>query len=143
MPISYNEQTTLTCPSCGQGFESEVWTIVDATERPDLAQALRNGVLDVVTCPYCAYSGVASAPLLFHDGARRRVYFAAPADVEERRWREQAEDLLHKLVGSLPEEARRSYLGDIQIEDGVAGVQRALLRQQRGKRIREQAASNT
>ena len=143
MPISYNEQTTLTCPSCGKDFEAEVWTIVDAIERPDLAQALRDGTLDVVTCPYCSYSSMAGAPLLFHDGERRRVYFAAPMDIDERMWRQQAEDLLYVLVGSLPEEARQAYLGDVQIEEGVAGVRRALLKQQRGKRIREQAGPNS
>src|SRR5207244_12335553 len=44
--------------------------------------------------------------------------------------REQAQSLLYLLVGSLPEEQRRPYLGDVQIEQEVEGVRRAVLRRQ-------------
>lgn len=130
MSISYGENAALTCPSCGQNFESEVWMLVDAEERPDLAHALREGTLNLVTCPHCAYHGPAAAPLLFHDPAQRRIYFAAPPGTEEHEWREQAQSLLYVLLNSLPEEARRPYLGDVQVEQEIEGVRRAVLRRQ-------------
>src|SRR5438876_3504931 len=119
MAISYSENVTLTCPSCQKNFASEVWMLVDAAERPELAQALRDGTLNLVTCPHCDYHGPAGAPLLFHDPANQRVYFAAPPASEEYEWREQVQSLLYLLVGGLPEEQRRPYLGDVQVEQEV------------------------
>jgi hypothetical protein len=139
MPRSYSENTSLTCPSCGREFTAEIWMLVDAAERSDLADALREGMLNVVACPHCDYSGPAGAPLLFHDPANRRVYFAAPSDGAEHEWREQAQSLLYLLVGSLPEEERRPYLGDVQVEQEVEGVRRALLRRQGSRRGPAQA----
>jgi hypothetical protein len=139
MPISYSENTSLTCPACGQDFAAEIWMLVDAAERPDLAEALREGTLNMVACPHCDYSGPAGAPLLFHDPANRRVYFAAPSDAAEHEWREQAQSLLYVLVGSLPEAERHAYLGDVQVEQEVEGVRRAVLRRQGSRRGSAQA----
>lgn len=140
MPISYSELAQLTCPACGKDFEAEVWTLVDAAERPDLAQALRDGTLDQVICPHCGHAGASGAPLLFHDPERRRVYFAAPANVPEHAWHERAQELLYLLVGSLPEEAWLPYLGDVQVEQEVEGVRRAVLRRSRGPAPQHHAA---
>lgn len=134
MAISYSENATLTCPSCGQQFAAEVWMLVDAEEQPELAHALREGTLNVVTCPHCGHRGPAGAPLLFHDPANRRVYFAAPPGAAEHELREQVQSLLYLLIGSLPMEARHPYLGDVQVEQDVAGVRRAVLRQQGARR---------
>jgi hypothetical protein len=108
--------------------------LIDAGERPDLAHELREGTLNVVSCPHCGYHGPAGAALLFHDPANRRVYFAAPPGTEEHEWREQAQALLYLLVDNLPEEARRPYLGDVQVEQEIAGVQRAILRREGARR---------
>ena len=45
--------------------------------------------------------------------------------------RERAQELLYQLVGSLPEDERRPYLGDVQVEQELDGVRRALLRHDR------------
>src|SRR5439155_24125915 len=124
MPLSYSESTILTCPSCRQAFTSEVWMLVDAAERPDLAEALRDGTLNVVACPHCGSSGPAGAALLFHDGANRRVYFAAPPDSEEYEWREQAQPRRSLLVGGLPEEQRPPYPGEVQVGQRAEGWRR-------------------
>src|SRR5512138_747865 len=131
MPISHSEYIDLTCPSCGARFETEAWTLIDAAERSDLAQALREGSLNVATCPKCGAPSPAGAALLLHDPAGRRVYFAVPPNVGEHVWRERAQELLYQLVGSLPEDERRPYLGDVQVEQELDGVRRALLRNDR------------
>jgi hypothetical protein len=141
MPISYSELAQLTCPACGKDFEADVWALVDAAERPDLAEALRDDTLDQVVCPHCGHAGSSGAPLLFHDPERRRVYFAAPADVPEHAWHERAQELLYLLVGSLPEAACLPYLGDVQVEQEVAGVRRAWLRRSRGPAPQPRAAA--
>jgi hypothetical protein len=142
MPISYTENVTLTCPACHANFSADVWTLIDAVERPELAAELRDGTLNSVVCPQCGQPQTAGAPLLFHDPANRRVYFAVPPETEEHRWREQAQTLLYALVGSLSEEDRRPYLGDVQVEHELDGVRRAVLRRDRlrGRSASAQAA---
>lgn len=133
MAISANEQINLTCVACAQPFTTEAWSTVDTGERPDLAQALLDGNLNVAPCPDCDASNQAQIALLFHDSERRRVYFAVPAGSAEHRWREQAQALLYALVAELPEEARLPYLGDVQVEQEIAGVRRSVLRRQRAR----------
>ncbi len=133
MPLSYSEKTKLNCPACGKGFAAEVWTLVDAAERPDLAEALRAGELNLVGCPHCGDHSPAVAPLLFHDGASRRVYFAAPPEAAEYVLREQAQSLIYRLMAGIPEEGHHPYLGDVQVEQGIEGVRRAMLRRQRAR----------
>ena len=71
-----------------------------------------------------------------------------PPDVREHIWRERAQELLYMLVSTLPEDQRRPYLGDVQVEQELDGVRRALLRNDRrrggrgpGTGEREQEAS--
>ncbi|MEO7912644.1 MAG: CpXC domain-containing protein [Roseiflexaceae bacterium] len=140
MPISQSDYIGLACPACGAHFEADAWTLVDAAERSDLAQALRDGSLNVATCPKCGVQTAAGAALLFHDPAGRRVYFAVPPNVDEYVWRERAQELHHQLVASLPEDERRPYLADVQVEQELDGVRRALLRHDRRRGARAQAA---
>lgn len=144
MTISYAEPIRLTCSHCGRPFDAEVWTLIDRAERPDLHDAMLADTLNVVTCPHCGERGPAGGPLLLHDPAARRVYFAVPDDVAEPIWRDHAQALLYALVGALPEEAHLPYLGDVQVEWGITGVKRALARNQRrdsGVRRREAPAA--
>lgn len=139
MPISHAELASLTCPQCRTQFDAEIWTLLDTAERPDLAEQLLNSTLNIVTCPHCAHQEDAGGPLLVHDPGGRRVYFAAPDGAAEHLWREQAQTLLYVLVGSLPEEARQPYLGDVQVEVEAAGVRRAM--QRRGRRFAARPAT--
>lgn len=131
MSISFSEQLQLTCFACGTAFSADAWVLVDAAEHPELAADLRAGTLNIVVCPSCGQQQPAGAPLLFHDGINRRVYFAVPPAVEEHLWREQAQELLRALVSSLPEDQRRAYLGDVQVDQELDGVRRAVLRRDR------------
>lgn len=142
MPISYSEYIGLTCPACGARFEADAWTLVDTAERSDLAQALREGALNLIACPKCGAETAAGVALLLHDPAGRRVYFAVPPDVGEHIWRERAQELLYQLVNSLPEDQRRPYLGDVQVEQELDGVRRALLRNDRRRGARAQATGD-
>jgi hypothetical protein len=126
MAVSFAENARLTCPACANRFDADVWTLVDSTERPDLLAALRDGSLNLVTCPRCGLAGPAGAPLLLHDPQDRQVYFASPPGASEYEVREQAQALLYVLVGSLPEEARLPYIGDVQVEQELEGVRRAV-----------------
>ena len=143
MSISQSDSIELTCPACGARFETDAWTLVDAAERSDLAQTLRDGSLNMATCPKCGVQTAAGTALLFHDPGGRRVYFAVPPDVGEYVWRERAQELHRQLVASLPEDERRPYLGDVQVEQELDGVRRALLRNDRRRRPGKPADKQT
>jgi len=143
MSISQSDSIDLTCPACGARFETDAWTLVDAAERSDLAQTLRDGSLNMATCPKCGVQTAAGTALLFHDPGGRRVYFAVPPDVGEYVWRERAQELHRQLVASLPEDERLPYLGDVQVEQELDGVRRALLRNDRRRRPGKPADKQT
>ncbi|RRR65751.1 MAG: hypothetical protein EI684_22220 [Candidatus Viridilinea halotolerans] len=136
MPIAYQEQSQLTCPACGAAFTAALWLILDAQEEPEAVEALLREELNLVTCTACGQRGPAAAPLLFHDALARRVIFAPTPGAAEHAWREQARALHAMLVAALPEDARRPYLGDVDIAQDLAGVahllRRAAQRRQRG-----------
>lgn len=143
MTVSFSEHAALICPNCRANFSAEIWLILDAQEQPDQVAALRQERLNLVTCPHCGYTGPAGAPLLFHDGAARCVIFAAAPGAAEHEWRDQARDLHALLVGSIPVDQRRAYLGDVQIAQDLSGIAHILGkagRRQGDARARERAA---
>ncbi|HEY1011833.1 MAG TPA: CpXC domain-containing protein, partial [Herpetosiphonaceae bacterium] len=126
MAISFSQPYELVCPACQQPFSHETWVIVDAEERPDLAQAVREVSLHDTSCPHCGQSGVVDAPLLYHDRLARAVLFGAPRGLAEDEWQELAQGLLWALIGALPREAQLPYLGEVQAEAGLGGVAAAV-----------------
>ena len=126
MPISFSQPYELVCPTCTTPFATDAWVLVDAEERPDLVAALRDLTLHDLHCPNCGQKGVVAAPLLYHDRAARAVLFAVPPEADEAEWREIAQGLLWMLIGALPREQQMPYLGEVQAEDGLAGVVTAL-----------------
>ena len=126
MPISYSQPYELVCPTCQTPFVAEAWLIVDAEERPDLVQAIRDVTLHDTRCPSCGQTGVVPAPVLLHDRRARAVLFGVPYEMPEAEWNELAQGLLWMLIGALPREDQLPYLGNVQAEAGVAGVAEAL-----------------
>lgn len=138
MAISSSEHTNITCPACGEGFIAELWVLVDTAERPELRDALLAGTLNQVQCTACSTQVQADLPLLVHDPATRRVYFAAPAAMEEHAWHERAQELLYALGERLPEDQHPAYLNDVDIAQDVEGLRRAVQRRSRRGAKREQ-----
>lgn len=126
MPISFSQPYELVCPNCDTPFSAEMWVLVDAAERPDLAARVADVSLHDTACPNCGQGGVAPAPLLYHDRAARAVIFGVPRGTAEDEWREIAQGLLWMLIGALPQEQQLPYLGEVQAEDGLAGVASAI-----------------
>lgn len=122
MPISYAEPVSLTCPRCQRPFINDTFIIVDGVERPDLVGRILEDTLHDARCPSCEQVGRVPAPLLYHDGRNARVLLGVPPGMPEAEWREVGQTLLWTLIGTLPEQARLPYLGDVQAEAGVSGV---------------------
>ncbi len=131
MAISYTQELHYSCPACGAVMACEAWVLIDTHERSDLRQALLDNDLNTSACINCQAVSAPDGPLLLHEAATQQVYFAVPASVGEHAWREYAQELLHALLQALPEEQHLSYLGDVQIEQGLDGVRSALTRRSR------------
>lgn len=130
MTISYAEAVPLTCPRCGTAFTNDTPIIVDGGERPDLVARILDDTLHDTLCPNCGQAGRVPAPLLYHDGTHGRVLLGVPPDMPEAEWREIGQTLLWTLIGALPEAQRLPYLGDVQAEQGPAGVAQVIEREQ-------------
>lgn len=143
MTISYSQELRYTCSTCHSSLVNTVWMLVDTQERPDLHQALLDDTLNMHTCANCQSVSAPDGPLLLHDGGARQVYFAVPDAMPEHTWREYAQDLLRHLLQALPEEQHLPYIGDVQLEQGLAGVRRSILRHARRTKRRQPASQSS
>jgi len=64
--MSLANKWALSCRSCKLTFEATVWRSVN-THSAELAEAFRDGTLNVVTCPRCGTSVFVPAPVLYND----------------------------------------------------------------------------
>jgi tetratricopeptide (TPR) repeat protein len=123
MPHSFSQTASLTCPQCGRAFSAEVWLIVDADERPDMAERIRAGTLHDVTCPHCGHQGQVDAPLLLlRPGATPPLLFSPAQGTTPEEDRQQAAG----LVGLLQERSGPAWR-DEWLAQGLPGVPRPLL----------------
>lgn len=129
---SHSEKVAVTCGSCGEKFEVEVWFIIDAVERPDLRQELFEERLNIVSCPRCHEEGVLDVPVLYHDPEREFLFFALPArdlgEADEAELRELLSTILSFLLQSIPEEERKPYLNTIRVVRGLPALAMAVQR---------------
>lgn len=101
MTHSHGEHRNLTCPECGQAFETEVWLIVDTEEQPSLARRIEEGSLHQWACPHCGHQGEEDAPiLLYRPGEDPPLPFSPAQETSQKGNRERAA----ALVGQLCEE---------------------------------------
>ncbi len=125
--LSFAETLQLDCPRCHTPFSAETWIIIDGHERPDLVGQILDETLHQVRCPSCGQGGAVPATLLYHDAAAERVLLAVPPNMPKSEWREAGQTLLWSLIGALPTQARRPYLGDVQAEAGLAGIAQVIV----------------
>ncbi|GAC1543394.1 MAG: hypothetical protein NVS4B8_00430 [Herpetosiphon sp.] len=100
--------------------------IVDATERPDLVEAIRAETLQIVRCPNCGTEHPLDAPTLYHDGTLETFIFAAQEQADTKHNEDMARQLAAQLLEALPPEERGSYLDHARIVVGIDGLRRAL-----------------
>ncbi|OQY87503.1 MAG: hypothetical protein B6D41_11635, partial [Chloroflexi bacterium UTCFX4] len=96
MPLSFSQNTALTCSQCHTPFNAELWLIVDAGERPDLAARCRDGSIHVVACR-SGHRGMLGAPLLYHDRAKQQLFLAYPDGMSEQQVQETGAQLVQQL----------------------------------------------
>ncbi|NJO05269.1 MAG: hypothetical protein HC876_06940 [Chloroflexaceae bacterium] len=113
MPISSAPQTVqITCPNCRQPYQTQVFSLVDVTQHPELKRALMAGQINVAVCPNCGFVSMLGTPLAYHDAAKQLflVYIPSelglPAEMQER----FIGDVTTLSMQSLPEQASKSHL---------------------------------
>jgi len=103
---------SMKCPNCGMPVTVQVQSIVDGGRQPELKQKLMEGRLNSFSCPACQYSGMMSAPLLYHDGDNEflGVFVPHQANIGEPNRQKLIGELTTTLMNSLPPEQRKGYL---------------------------------
>ena len=98
MAHSFAQSTTINCPNCKQEYDIILWMIIDANERPDLIDKIKDGSLHTATCPHCGKEISFDLPLLlfFADREPHLVF-----SLQERTTREQDEQALAQLLSIL------------------------------------------
>ncbi len=120
---SHAETAALPCRACGVVYESQVWIIVDAAERPDLLARVRAGALHDTTCPGCGHTATINAPLLLYRPGAAPALLFSPARGNTR---EQDEEQAQALVG-MYREAMGNEWRDEWLARGLTGVAREAL----------------
>lgn len=126
MERSFAQPIDLTCVGCGQPFTSDIWLIVDATERPDLVARISDESIHVVTCPHCGTPHVVEAPLLFHDGASQTLIFTPQEHRTTAESQEAARQLGQFLISRIPVVQRQPYLATAQVATSKEELRRAI-----------------
>ncbi|MBI4671712.1 MAG: hypothetical protein HY741_08610, partial [Chloroflexi bacterium] len=100
MSLSFSQTASLTCTQCKSPFHAEIWLIVDAGERPDLAARCHDGSIHVVACPN-GHRIMPLAPLLYHDRAKQQLFLGYPQGMSEQQVQETGAQLVQQLRGQL------------------------------------------
>ncbi|MFZ0133457.1 MAG: CpXC domain-containing protein [Desulfobacterales bacterium] len=113
MKRSFSQPVTLSCPRCQRPAAIKVWLIVDASERPDLVDRIRDGSLRLLRCDHCGHEKKLDAPLLLHDPDRRRVFFIPPAADSEKKARKMGTVMLRQLAEAF--DTPPDYFNDVRV----------------------------
>ena len=66
MPNSYSAEIDYSCESCGKETTVQTWLIIDAAEKPDLIEQVKNETLHKLDCPGCGEPIPLDPPLLLY-----------------------------------------------------------------------------
>ncbi|MHB9154155.1 MAG: CpXC domain-containing protein [Endomicrobiales bacterium] len=80
--MSLRKLEEIRCP-CGEAFEAELWSAINAAEDPELKEALECGEINVVCCPSCSEIFYAEHFLLYHDSTIELLAFVYPSSFAE------------------------------------------------------------
>lgn len=71
----------LKCPKCGETFDAEYWSVIDAGSAPELREAACGGELNLLSCPECKAMFYHDTNLIYLDSAIGLLVFVfAPGD---------------------------------------------------------------
>lgn len=117
--VSLPQYLETACVRCHSTYRPELYVIVDAEERPDLVQRIKDGVIHCAICPHCGVVMSFGLPLLvYRRGAAVPVMYSPVAIATPEQREEHALMLLQLLSRQLGAE------WDDQLTRGVYHVER-------------------
>lgn len=101
----------ITCPNCGNQYQTPVRSIIDVGQQPQLRQAFLSGQLNLAVCPKCHTGGMLEVPLVYHDPGAEflAVYFPQQLNIPEMEKQRMIGDLTQSLMRTLLPEQRKGY----------------------------------
>ena len=101
----------ITCPNCGNTYQTPVRSIIDVGQNPQLRQAFLAGQINMAVCPKCSTGGTLEVPLVYHDPAAEflAVYFPPQLQLPEMERQKMIGELTQTLMRGLPSEQRKGY----------------------------------
>jgi len=68
---------------CGETFEAELWSSINAVVSPELRETLVSGEINVVVCPKCRQLFYVEHFLIYHDSPNELLAFVFPTSFED------------------------------------------------------------
>lgn len=101
----------ITCPNCGNRYESPVISLIDVGAHPELRSYFLSGQLNVAICPKCQTPVMLEVPLVYHDPKAEflAIYFPQQLGVPELEKQKMIGEVTQSLMNSLPPEQRKGY----------------------------------
>ena len=66
------------CPSCGESFDADFWTVVRGDRDHEVRELILNGEFDILMCPKCSVMFQHEEPFLYLDPSRDLLAFVMP-----------------------------------------------------------------
>lgn len=110
------------CPSCSHAQVHDLWVLVDATERPDLADLCAKAALHEVVCVRCSRRFSPDSHVLFHDEEKKLLVLAAPLSTTSEQDRKANQRLHSYLLARMGKGVKRAYLETTRVTPGLAGL---------------------
>lgn len=104
-------QIPITCPNCGNHYESPVISLVDVGAYPELRSYFLSGQLNVAVCPKCQTPVMLEVPLVYHDPRAEflAIYFPQQLNIPELEKQKMIGEVTQSLMRGLPPEQRKGY----------------------------------
>jgi hypothetical protein len=103
--------TQVKCPRCNITFATQVRTIIDVGEEPELKEQFLRGQLNYARCPQCGGGGLLNTALVYHDPTKELLITYVPAELNMPA--DQQEQFVGSLVNAVmnarPPEERKAY----------------------------------
>ncbi len=106
------QRISVACPYCRTPVTADLYTIIDATQDPEIKRRFLAGRLNVASCPSCQRTFQIGGALMYHDGNKELLALFLPpeANISHQDRQRIIGDLTRRTMDSLPPEQRRAYL---------------------------------
>jgi hypothetical protein len=101
-------QKTVTCTSCMQATNINIYSYIDATQDVEGKTLLVTGRLNSAYCPNCGAENVAPAPLLYHDPSKELLLAYIPMELNISN--DAQERIIGELMNAMPKENFKGYM---------------------------------